>query len=192
MAAVFQTTFLNGFSWIKIYEFRLKFLWSLFLGAQLTIYQHWFRKWLGADQATSHYLNQWWLIYWRIYASLGLIELTHWGRVMHTCVSKLTIIGADNGLSPGRHQAIIWTNAGILLIEPLSKNLSEIFIEIHIFSFKKMHLKMSSGKCQPFCLSLIVLRYKPIYTMKPVGSQPTYRYGCQMHFMKWMQDTYAA
>ena len=30
---------------------------------------------LGADQATSHYLNQWWLIYWRIYASLGLNEL---------------------------------------------------------------------------------------------------------------------
>ena len=36
---------------------------------------HWFRQWLGADQATSHYLNQWWLIYWRIYASLGLNEL---------------------------------------------------------------------------------------------------------------------
>ena len=28
-----------------------------------------------ADQATSHYLNQWWLVYWRIYASLGLNEL---------------------------------------------------------------------------------------------------------------------
>ena len=75
MAAIFQTTFWNAFSWMKIYEFRLKFHWSLFLGAQLTIYQHWFRKWLGADQATSHYLNQWWLIYWPIYASLGLNEL---------------------------------------------------------------------------------------------------------------------
>ena len=30
------------------------------------------------------------------------------------CVGKLTIIGSDNGLSPGRHQAIIWTNVGIL------------------------------------------------------------------------------
>ena len=42
-------------------------------------FQHWFRKWLGAVQATSHYLNQWWLVYRRIYASLGLNELkTHW------------------------------------------------------------------------------------------------------------------
>ena len=37
--------------------------------------------------------------------------LTHWGRVTHICVSKLTIIGSDNGLSPDRRQAIIWTNA---------------------------------------------------------------------------------
>ena len=43
MAAIFQTTFTNGFSWMKIYEFRLTFHWSLFIGVQLTIYQHWFR-----------------------------------------------------------------------------------------------------------------------------------------------------
>ena len=63
---------------------------------------------------------------------------------------KLTIIGSDNGLSPGRRKAIIWTNAGILLIQPLGTNFSEISIKIHIFSFKKMHLKMLSGKWQPF------------------------------------------
>ena len=34
------------------------------------------------------------------------------------CVSKLTIIGSDNGLSPRRHQAIIWINAGILKLDP--------------------------------------------------------------------------
>ena len=55
-------------------------------------------------------------------------------------------------LSPSQRQAIIWTNAGILLIQPLGKKISEISIEIHIFSIKKMHLKMSSAKCQPFCL----------------------------------------
>ena len=76
MAAIFQTKFSNGFSWMKIYEFRLTFHWSLFLGVQLTIFQHWFRWWLGADQATSHYLNQWWLDFRRIYTSLGLNELT--------------------------------------------------------------------------------------------------------------------
>ena len=59
MAAIFQTTFSNAFSVMKIYEFRLRFHWSLFLRFELTIFQHWFRKWPGADQATSHYLNQW-------------------------------------------------------------------------------------------------------------------------------------
>ena len=42
----------------------------------------------------------------------------HWGRVTHICISKLTITGSDNGLSSGRRQTIIWTNAGILLFEP--------------------------------------------------------------------------
>ena len=41
-------------------------------------------------------------------------SLTHRGRVTHICVGEQTIIGSDNGLSPGRHQAIIWTNARIL------------------------------------------------------------------------------
>ena len=72
--AISQTTFSNVFSSMKMFEFRLRFHWSLFLRVELTIFQHWFRWWLGAYQATSHYLNQWWLIYWRIYASLGLIN----------------------------------------------------------------------------------------------------------------------
>ena len=75
----------------------------------------------------------------------------------HICVSNLTI-GSDNGLSPCRRQAIIWTNVGILLIGPLGTNFSEILIEIHTYSFKKMHLKMSSGKWPPFCLGLNVLK----------------------------------
>ena len=83
--------------------------------------------------------------------------LTHWGRVMHICISKLTITGSDNGLSPRRCQAIIWTNAGIFLIGPFGRNFSEISIEIDIFSFKKMLLKMSSAKWWPFCLGLNVL-----------------------------------
>ena len=67
MAAISQTMFSNAFSWMKMYEFRLTFHWILFLRFQLTIFQHWFRYWLGAVQATSHYLNQRWLVYWRIY-----------------------------------------------------------------------------------------------------------------------------
>ena len=87
-----------------------------------------------------------------------LKSLTHWGRVTHIYVSELTIIGSDNGLAPNRWQAIIWTNAGILLIRTLGINFSEILSEIHTFSFEKMYLKMSSGKRRPFCLGLNVLK----------------------------------
>ena len=87
------------------------------------------------------------------------MELTHWGRVMHIGVGKLTIIGSDNGLLPVQCQAIIWTNAGILLIGPLGTNFSEILIGIQTFQFKKMHLKMMSSKWWPFCLSLNVLQH---------------------------------
>ena len=64
-------------------------------------------------------------------------DLTHWGQVTHICVGNLIIIGSDNGLSPGRRQAIIWTNAGTLLIGTSGPNFSEILIEIITFSFKK-------------------------------------------------------
>ena len=84
------------------------------------------------------------------YCVNNLRYLTHWGRVMHICVSKLTFIGSDNGLAP----AIIWTNAGLLLIGPLGTNFGEIFIEVLTFSFKKMRLKVSSAKRRPFCLGL--------------------------------------
>ena len=84
--------------------------------------------------------------------------LTQWGRVTHMCVSRLTITGSDNGLSPGRRQAIIWTNAEILLIVPLGTNFSEHLIETLTFSFTKMRLKVSSAKWRPFCLGLNVLK----------------------------------
>ena len=45
------------------------------------------------------------------------------------CLTKLTIIGSDKGLSPGWRQAIIWTSGEILLIRILGTNFSEILIE---------------------------------------------------------------
>ena len=114
-----------------------------------------------------------WETYHRVSFTLlpyfSMYALTIWGRVTHICVSKQTIIGSDNGLSSGRRQAIIWTNVAILLIRTLGTNFSEIlrieltyqllnfhFREIlmfycpgslfYTFSFKKMHLKMSSAK----------------------------------------------
>ena len=43
MNNISQTTFSNAFSSMKMFEFRLKFHWSLFPRVQLTIFQHWFR-----------------------------------------------------------------------------------------------------------------------------------------------------
>ena len=94
---------------------------------------------------------------WCINRSLRLNKLSNSGRVMHICVDNLTTIDSDNGLSPGRCQVIIWTNAVILFGGTLETIFSEILFEIHTFSIKKMHLKMSSGKWRPSSLSLNVL-----------------------------------
>ena len=78
---------------------------------------------------------------WRIYASL-----------------KWVIIGSENGLSPLWRKAIIGTNAGILLIGLWGTNFSEFLIGTQTFSFKKLHLNMSSAKWRLFCLGLSMLR----------------------------------
>ena len=88
----------------------------------------------------------------------------------HICLSNLTIIGSDNGLSPGRRQAIIWTSAGISFIGPfIGTNFSEILIKILTFSFKKMRLKLSSGKRRPFCLGLNVDKCRLLYSQSIKG-----------------------
>ena len=97
--------------------------------------------------------------------SAGTIKITHWGQATNICISKQTIIGAENGLSPCRCQSIIWTYAGILFVRPWGTNFSEIFIKIDVSSFKKMHLKMSSAKCGPFCLDLNVLSTTKLCTL---------------------------
>ena len=136
--AISQTTLPNAFSWMKMYRFRLIFHRTLFPGIQLSIFHHWVRWWLGAVQATSHYLDQWWLVYWRIYASLGLNELTRWSRFeiattvldyklqftifCDYIVSQFTgmfvrvlliivaHIGSDNGVASNRRHPTIWTD----------------------------------------------------------------------------------
>ena len=88
---------------------------------------------------------------WRIYVSLNWV-----------------IIGSDNGLSPDRRQATIWTSAGILLIGPLGTNFSEILIGIQTFSFKKLHLKTSSAKWRLFCLGLNPI-WQTLHCVSPCG-----------------------
>ena len=75
----------------------------------------------------------------------------------HIRVSRSTIITSDNDLSPGRRPAIIWTNAGMLLVRTIEINFSETLSGIYTFSCKKMHLKVSSAKWRQFCPGLNVL-----------------------------------
>ena len=102
--------------------------------------------------------------------------LTHWGRVTHICFGNLTIVGSDNGLSPGRRQPIIWTSAGILLIAPIGTNFCKILIGILTFALKKMRLKVSSTKWLPFCLGLNVLITFYVYMRYTYWKKYMYKY----------------
>ena len=104
-------------------------------------------------QQTKTPLNRW---------DLPKFFLTDWGQVTHICIVKLTIIGSDNGLSPGQRQSILWTNAGILLIGPLGTNFSEISIGIQTFSFKKYALE--NGICE---MASILPRPQCVNTLRP-------------------------
>ena len=65
---IFKCIFLNEYVWIAI-QISLKFAPKDLIDLIPGLVQ------IMADQATSHYLNQWWLVYWRIYASLGFSVL---------------------------------------------------------------------------------------------------------------------
>ena len=110
-------------------------------------------------------INRFWCSY--EFTLLSIYPLTHWGWVMHICVSKLIIIGSDNGLSPGWRQAIIWNNARILLIGPpgtnFNKILIEILIEIYTCTWKCLEKEAiwslpqcvdSVNSCMPLCHTL--------------------------------------
>ena len=97
----------------------------------------------------------------------------HWGRVTHICVSKLTIIGSDNGLSPGRRHAIIWTNARILLIDSNLRNKlqwnprrnSFIFIIENVF--ENVVCEMASIWSRPQCVNQGVETSQRMFKMRP-------------------------
>ena len=81
-----------------------------------------------------HYVN---LPKGELFVNLCVSTLIDWGRVTHICVGNLAIIGSDNCLSPGRRHAIIWTDAGILLIGPSETDFNEILIKIIHFHSRK-------------------------------------------------------
>ena len=95
----------------------------------LTLFLQQGASWFLSSVLNSR-INGGWIFYWLTFNS-------HWGRVMHISINNLTIIGSDNGLSPGWCQPIISLNAGILLIQTLGTSVSEILNEIHTFSYSR-------------------------------------------------------
>ena len=126
-----------------VFSGAVAWCWIIFSLFSVFVKCHWWKDYMPSSMGCLFWVHS---VFWE--------KLTHWGRVTHTCVSILTIIGSDNGLSPGRCQAIIWTSAGILLIQTLGTNFNEILNEIYPFSLKKMHLTMLCVKWRLFCLCL--------------------------------------
>ena len=90
-------------------------------------------------------------------------KLTHRGWVTHICVSKLTIIGSYNGLSPDRRQAIIWTSAGILLIRThFSKILSKMHSRKLLMHWSYCSLALNHRYVYPTIYPPIVLIWKSV------------------------------
>ena len=73
---------------------------------------------------------------------------------MYTSVSDLGQNLFRQCFSHVQRQAIIWTNTGLWPTGSLGIHFIEICIKIQKIPFKKIHLKMSSAKWQPFCLVL--------------------------------------
>ena len=78
-------------------------------------------------------------------------------NILSQLVSVLVTIGTDNGLLPVQHQAITWTNADLQSVRPWRTYFNKILFETREFSFKEMHLKLSSAKRKPFYLRLNIL-----------------------------------
>ena len=80
----------NAFPWMKITVCWFKFHWNPFLWRHLTISQHWFRWWLGACSAPSHYLNQ----YRPSSLTHKCVILPQWVTPRYGCLQWL-MVGSD-------------------------------------------------------------------------------------------------
>ena len=130
---------------------------------------------------------QWRSFIYQIDMDTQSLVLMHWGRVTHICLVDLTSIASDNGLSPGRRQTIILTNAGILLFGSLERNFSAISIQILTFSFKIISLKVSSAKLRPFCRGRnAIIRHNKSRCLKELYMIRKSRKRCIIQILKWI------
>ena len=99
------------------------------------------------------------------------VAFMHGGYIKINTRTYRGTIRYNDGALPiwdGRRQTIIGTNAGMLLVRPLKPKFSEILIEIYMFSFTKMHLKLS-GNWRPFCLSFNMRKFRKKYHLSLSG-----------------------
>ena len=80
------------------------------------------------------------VIFWSLNWFQMLAVLTHWSRVTHMCVNRLTSINSDKGWLLGCRQAIIWANVAILLIGP-SQTSMKFKSKFKHFLWRKIYLK---------------------------------------------------
>ena len=114
---IFKCIFMNENIWIWI-NISL----NLLLRVKSTIFKHWFRYWLGDDQAPSHYLNQWWLYYRCIYATLGLNELRVASSALRQWWRRHLILSTNNFLLTSYSMPFTLHIAKPLAITPFSKS----------------------------------------------------------------------
>ena len=115
----------DAFSRMEMHEFRLRFHWTLFVRFELTIIQNWYRRWVGRDQVTSPYLNQWWSVYWRIYALLGLNGFNESGP---PSISYSATKGVHNIVSKTNHDDVIKLKYSPNSPVPVTRNFDIFFL----------------------------------------------------------------
>ena len=146
--------------WCFSIKSRLVAIWISIIKIRLSHNRAIFIMWILYPKRLSLYRNELLVFPHTAYIKWG--SLTHWDRVTHVCVTKLTIIGSHNGLKPDRCQAIIWNNAGILLVSPLGTHFRAeyqskfIYILIQESAFENVVWKTAAILSRPQCVDLKV------------------------------------
>ena len=122
MSALFKTTFWNAVSWMKMYEFRLRFHWWLFLCLWLTIFRYWFRNWLGAGRRQAiiwtnvDLFNDLNVLTWHsLVCKLACSSITVYSNILFRPRTRLQIRLAKPGWRSIYNEVIKSTNVTLLL-----------------------------------------------------------------------------
>ena len=92
---------------------------------------------------------------WKPDRSFTPARVTYQSLVTHICVKNKPIIGWDNGMSPVCYQAIVWTNAGWLIVGPME--FAELCKQYFVYIFRiEKYIKEPAGKYLHDTVSYII------------------------------------